>query len=338
MTTLVQARLINEPFSDPGLFLDFRFGRRALLFDLGDLSRLSSRELLRVSDAFVSHTHMDHFSGFDHLLRLCLHRSRPLRLVGPEGFADRVAAKLAAYTWNLLDERSAGFVVTVDEFDGRIIGSRSFAAREGFQARDLEPAALPPGLVADEDEFMVEAAVFDHGIPCLGFALQERMRLNVRRNGLAESGLAAGPWLNEAKRAVRRGEPDAYAIRPSADRTVTLGEFRRSILRIGTGQRVAYIVDIANHPDNVERAVRLCRRADQLFIETPFLEEDAALAHQRHHLTAAAAGDIARNADVRQIIPLHFSPRYLGRGELLLEQAERSFRKERRTGRREANS
>src|SRR5215475_7863772 len=130
VTWLVQARLVNDPFADPALFVDFHFTRQALLFDLGDLSPLSSRELLRVSHAFVSHAHMDHFAGFDRLLRYALHRAAPLHLSGPPGFADRVAAKLAAYTWNLLDQDSADFAIVVDEFDGRIRARWLFRARE----------------------------------------------------------------------------------------------------------------------------------------------------------------------------------------------------------------
>src|SRR5215813_7727731 len=171
MTWLVQPSLVNEPFSDPGLFIDFRFGRRALLFDLADLIPLSPRQLLRVSHAFVSHTHMDHFSGFDRLLRVCLHRTLPLHLIGPVGFGDRVDRKLKAYTLNLLDEHSCDFVITASEFNGEGFNRMcEFRAREGFRPREVSPSRLPPGTLLDEDEFRIAGVVLDHGTPCLAFA------------------------------------------------------------------------------------------------------------------------------------------------------------------------
>jgi ribonuclease Z len=174
MTWLVQASLVNEPFADPGLFIDFRFGRRALLFDLGDLTPLPPRQLLRVSHAFVSHAHMDHFAGFDRLLRVCLHRTTPLHLIGPPGFTDRVEYKLKAYTLNLLDEESVDFVIVAAEFNGDGLDRVcEFRAREAFRRRERPPVRLPPGLLLDEEEFHIESAVLDHGIPCLAFALQE---------------------------------------------------------------------------------------------------------------------------------------------------------------------
>src|SRR5947209_11438619 len=119
VTWLVQPRLINDPFSDPGLLIDFRFGRRAILFDLGDIHALASREVLRITHVFVSHAHMDHFAGFDRLLRLCLGRPMPVQLVGPDGFIDRVRHKLGSYTWNLLDDRAPDFSILALDFYGR---------------------------------------------------------------------------------------------------------------------------------------------------------------------------------------------------------------------------
>ncbi|MDJ1159540.1 MBL fold metallo-hydrolase [Chelatococcus sp. SYSU_G07232] len=326
MSWLVRPRLVNEPFSDPGLFIDFRFGRRALLFDLGDLSPLSWRELMRVSDAFVSHMHMDHFAGFDRLLRACLYRPAPLHLAGPAGFLDAVAAKLSAYTWNLLGEASVDFSIVASEWGEAGYGRCAvFRAREAFRRKEAEPPALPPGILLDEGEFRVEGAVLDHGTPCLAFALQERLRVDVRPQGLAELGLTVGPWLTAAKRAVRLGAPDDTPVPVSPRLGLPLGVLKQHALRAARGQRIAYVVDAAFHADNVARMVALARGADQLFIEAPFLDEDEAIAAARAHLTAGQAGRIARQAGVKRLTPFHFSPRYLSRADLLRRQADAAF-------------
>src|SRR5215471_19330311 len=298
VTWLVQPRLVNDPFSDPALFIDFRFGRRALLFDLGDVTALSARELLRVTHAFVSHTHMDHFAGFDRLLRLCLHRTVPLHLAGPAGFLDQVEHKLRAYNWNLLDEDSLDFALP----------------------------SLAPGALLDEEEFRIESVVLDHGTPCLALAFQEKLRINVWREGLDLLKLPVGPWLNEAKRAVRRGAPDDSRILIREDLFVPLGVLKQRALRSARGHRIDYVVDAAFNASNIASITELARGADQLFIETAFLDEDAELAAERRHLTAAQAGTLAKNAGVSRLVPFHFSPRYIDREDQLRREVEAAWR------------
>ena len=346
MTELVQPRLVNPPDGDPGVYLDFRFGRRAMLFDLGDLATLTPRELLRVSHAFVSHAHMDHVAGFDTLLRLRLHRPRPLTLVGPEGFLGQTGNRLGAFTWNLLDATSIDFRLTVQEFDGRRLSAAAeFRAREGFRRRDMPPPDPGDGLVLAEDDFTVEAAALDHGIPSLAFALQENLRVNVWRTALDELGLPVGPWLDAAKSAVRAGAPDDERIEIPGHGEMSLGSLRQRVLRAAPGQRVAYVTDAGDTPANRERIVRLARRADRLFIETPFLEADRPLATATAHLTARTAGEIALAAGVRRVTGFHYSARYAGSPETLAAElhaaadpdAVRSDKREAQAGDAEPN-
>jgi ribonuclease Z len=327
MTWLVQPSLVNEPFSDPGLFIDFRFGRRALLFDLGDLTPLSPRQLMRVTHAFVSHTHMDHFAGFDRLLRVCLRRTTPLHLIGPTGFADRVEHKLSAYTLNLLDAGSVDFVIVAAEFSGAGFDHVcEFRAREAFRRREGAAVHLSPGLLLDEDEFRVESVVLNHGIPCLAFAFREKLRVNVWREGLRRLGLPAGPWLREAKRAVRQGAPDTSQVCVRDGLAIPLGDLKQRALHTARGQKIAYLVDLAYDQQNIEKVVALARDADQLFIEAPFLDVDANIAAERSHLTARQSGSIANQAHVARLIPFHFSARYRDRADELTREAEEAFR------------
>ncbi|NLA75493.1 MAG: MBL fold metallo-hydrolase, partial [Deltaproteobacteria bacterium] len=83
-------RLVNDPFSDPGLFIPFLYEKRALMFDLGEINSLTPRDLLKVSHVFVTHTHMDHLAGIDRLLQVFLGREDRLHLLRPTCLAGHV--------------------------------------------------------------------------------------------------------------------------------------------------------------------------------------------------------------------------------------------------------
>src|SRR5438874_2357100 len=99
---------------------------------------------------------MDHFMGFDQLLRLFLARDATLRLYGPAGLADCVAGKLAGYTWNLTDEYA--FTLEVTEIAAHQMTSWRFAARQRFAREPLGPPRPFTGVVVADPVFRVEAA------------------------------------------------------------------------------------------------------------------------------------------------------------------------------------
>ncbi len=334
MSRRFDPQLVNGPFGDPGLYVDLVFERRALLFDLGDLKPLSPRKLLRVSDAFVTHRHMDHFAGFDHLLRGVFGREKTVTVYGPPGMIDAVEHKLKAYSWNLIGgyEGSPVFQVTELGENGRLAAA-CFTGRTGFERQDHPGSASEAGQLLREPGFEVRCAVLDHGIPTLAFALQERARINVWRNKLEAMGLKAGPWLDAFKAAILRGDPDDTPIEVAWSHhgkehaaALPLGTLRGGIMRVTSGRKIAYVVDASFTPANCARIVALAEGADILFIEAAFLHADAALAARRGHLTARQAGTLAREAGAKRLVTLHYSPRYQGRGEDLAREAETAFR------------
>jgi len=333
MKPLFHPHFVNGPFEDPVLYIEFLFERRALLFDLGELYALPPRKILAVSHIFVSHTHMDHFAGFDHVLRICVGRGKRLHLYGPPRFIEQVEHKLAAYTWNLVQNYQEEFVVAVTEVHpgGRAL-SAEFPCRRAFSREHLTEHALSDGVLLDEPNFRVRTVMLDHKIPCLAFTLEEKRHVNVWKNRLQEWGLPTGPWLRELKDAVAQDLPDDAEFRAwwRADGTLhercfPLGVLKENVLRIVPGQKITYVTDVAWHEENARKIVEFARGSDLLFIESPFLQEDAARALDKAHLTAQQAGLLARQAGVKRLIPFHFSQKYADAPQRLREEAERVF-------------
>ncbi|PKN11851.1 MAG: ribonuclease Z [Deltaproteobacteria bacterium HGW-Deltaproteobacteria-4] len=326
MTPIFHPFLINSPFDDPAVFVDFLYSRRAILFDLGTLNNFSTRKLLRTGHVFVSHAHIDHFIGFDHLLRLCLGRDKHLHLYGPPGFVEQIRHRLAAYSWNLVFSYDTDFTIIASEVhaDGRLL-TGEFHCQRGFALENFPFGGKTGDLLHDEAGLRVRVAHLDHKIPSLAFALEEKWHLNIMKNRLAESGLAVGPWLKKLKEAIVGGLPDDTPMAlPSGD-VRPLGELKETVVRISAGQKICYVTDAGYTPENAAKIVALAQGADYLFIEATFLQAEAERASERSHLTARQAGELARAAGVSRVIPFHFSPKYRGREAELRAELEQAW-------------
>lgn len=330
MRTFFHAALVNDPFGDPAVFVDCHETGEALLFDLGDVRTLSPRKLLRVGRVCVSHAHMDHFMGFDWLLRLCLGRDRAIQLFGPPGFIGKVEHKLGAYTWNLVGNYLNDLRLSVTEVDPEGRARRAtFRARTGFARESEEEFAAGSVLSATATDTLT-CTLLDHRTPSLAFALTERAHVNVWKDRLTALGLVPGPWLKAVKQAWLGGVPgesefeaqgrDGRLRRVRLDTLLTAGALTRQ-----RGQKIAYVTDVFYYEENARRIVQLARGADVLFIETVFLEADRDLARAKGHLTAHQAGLLAKAAGVRAVVPFHFSPRYRGRSDELLAELAEAF-------------
>jgi len=335
MRTTLEPRLLDPTGFEPGLVVEVRDERRTLLFDLGEIGRLPARVLLRATHAFVTHTHMDHFAGFDHLLMLGLGRMPRWVVWGGPGFVEQLEHKLRAYTWNVVHRYEAPMTIEAHalEADGSRTHAR-FSSRTRFERED-DPRDPPSAsdLLYDDPLFRVRARIVDHEMPVLAFAIEEKAQVRVASDRIAAMGLATGAWLRTLKAAVLAGAPDetpidlAWVDRAGAHAARrTVGELRPLVLDTVAGRRIGYVTDLRFTEANVAQLEALLGGVDLLHIECVFAHAEREQAARKNHLTAPQAGEIARRLGARRLVPFHFSPRYRGREQPLRDEAEAAWR------------
>ncbi|MCP4373845.1 MAG: MBL fold metallo-hydrolase [Deltaproteobacteria bacterium] len=331
MRPLFHPRLINSAFDDPVLFIPFLLEKRAVLFDLGDIHALSSKNILKISHVFVTHTHIDHFCGFDRLLRLFLGREKIIYMYGPAGFLENVEGKLSSYSWNLVDSFSNQFGFHLTEVHPKHLITNLYLCRDKF--RPVRPARVKPfnTILYEEPALSISAVVLDHSIPCLGFSIKERFHINIKKDGLDSLGLETGPWLQKFKQALFNHKPQDSKFDTnnkkgtSAKNKFVLGDLAKQIAIITPGQKITYIADVVYSKSNAGKMIDFAKDSDHLFIEAAFLDKHKNIAETKNHLTARQAGTIAAKARVKQFTIFHFSPRYTDREEELQKEARLAY-------------
>ena len=321
-------RLVNGPFDDPALFVRFLFENRAVMFDLGDIHALSTRDVLKLTHVFITHTHMDHFVGFDRMLRLMLGRDKEITLYGPRGFFQNIEGKLAGYQWNLVDNFSNLFTIHVVEVSADTTRTKNYACHNRFLSTENAVEYPFSNLLVKEPAFTVSAVILDHRIPCLGFSMQEQFHINIKKDALQRMGLSPGPWLNRFKQALfNKRSPRMELTIPfeKGERPYPLGELADQIAVISPGQKITYVADMLYNTENVDKIIPFARNSDHLFIEAAFLDKHADIAAEKYHLTARQAGRIAALSHAKKFTPFHFSPRYTDEPESILREAMEAF-------------
>jgi ribonuclease Z len=314
-------RLVNGRFEDPCLYVRIPWEKRAVLFDLGEIHNLGQTEIHKITDVFVTHTHIDHFIGFDRLLRMILRRESPVTVYGPPGIAARVEGKLRGYTWNLIRDYPA--VINVCAFSGKTLSHYVFKAKNGFK-REAVNKEDSDGMLLKDPLLNVRAVRLAHDIPCLAFSLEENFHINIDRDRLIKMGLGVGPWLTEFKRAIREKSPKERVINADG-KPCTLGQLS-DIALITKGQKISYATDIAMNRTNESRLIALVEGSDVFYCEAYFLEKDRDRALERFHLTARTCGKIAKEANVRKLLITHISPKYSDCPEEVVGEAMAAFK------------
>ncbi len=169
-----------------------------------------------------------------------------------------------------------------------------------------------PCVVHEGDGFYIRAFPLSHTKTCVGYTLEELDRPGeFNPEKAAALGVARGPLWGKLQRGESVEAADGSTVRPED----VLGEKR-------SGRKFSYVTDTLYLP-SIAREVR---GSDLLICEGMF--EDALLdqAKEKKHMTARQAATIARDAAVRRMCMIHYSPRYTDRElDVLLREARDVF-------------
>ena len=240
-------------------------------------------------------------TGFKHLNHILLTHGHLDHILGLAGLLSTFMR------WEAIDEVNIyGSRHTMDRVDDLING---VVLRGTKPPMPLNLLDIEPGLVFDAENFTITAFPVDHrGSSSLGYLFEEASRRPFLADRAEALGIPPGPWRKDLVAGKPITLPDGRWIDPES----VLGPIKQ-------GTRLAVVGD-TGRPDKLVEQVR---RVDALVIESTYINEEAPMAREFGHTTAADVAQLALQADVSHLILTHVSRRY--RDDDILAEAQAIF-------------
>ena len=158
------------------------------------------------------------------------------------------------------------------------------------------------GVLFEDDDFSVSAFPVHHrGPDCFGYLFAEKSRRPFLPEKAEQLEIPPGPWRRKLVAGQPIQLPDGRVVEPDQ----VLGSSR-------PGTRMVHVGD-SGRTDNL---LEVCHQADLLVIEATYLNTEVEMAHKFAHLTAHQAAELARDAEIKNLILTHISRRYRERDVL----------------------
>ncbi len=254
------------------------------LFDCGEATQHqilhTSLKPRRIEKIFITHLHGDHIFGLPGLLgsRSFQAGTSELTIYGPKGIKEYTEVSLSISQTHLQYE--------------------------------LHFVEVEEGIIFEDEQFLVEAQWLEHGIPSLGYRVEEKAKKGELLVSLLEKqGVKPGPYFKELKEG----------------KTITLGDGRVLHGEDFLGEDIpGRIVTILGDTRFCQRAVELSQQADVLVHEATFNAEQAEMAYNYYHSTTVQAAETAKTANVQTLFLTHISSRFTYEDWTMLEEEARA--------------
>lgn len=166
-----------------------------------------------------------------------------------------------------------------------------------------------PCVVHTGKDYTVRAFPLDHTKTCVGYTLEEMDRPGEFNPEKArELKVPVGPLWAQLQNGSEVKNEDGQTVKPEQ----VLGKKR-------SGRKFSFVTDTLFKPSIIDEV----RGSDLLVCEGMFEEALIDQAKEKKHMTAKQAATIAKEADVRRMTMIHYSPRYTDKElHVLLEEAQ----------------